>query len=226
MASIRSGALTVIVVLGTGIAGDRASAIGFDLDVGCTIGNVSGADACISPVPGGNGGNVGTAQLDAYDYPAPDTTTTGAFGLTGWKQISDIGSVGSASDNGILSITNGGDWKSGTWRIAAGFAFAPGATYALALKGGTDNAVYRLTSAIVAGVSYGWSAGDLTTPNGRNITALSNIALFGTADLVKVVPPGTVPPNPPISVVPLPAAGWLMMAGLAALASLRLRRAA
>jgi hypothetical protein len=191
--------------------------------VNCTIGNVGGADACISPVPGGNGGNVEAPEMNGYVYAGG--SPTGAFGLTGWKVISDIGIAG--ANNGsptgtgnILRITGGGT-TSGTWSIAPGFAFAPSATYALALKGAKDNAVYRLLATVMADTWYAWNANDLTN-NGGNTAALSNIALFGTADLV--ASPSTVPPTPPISAVPLPAAGWLMLAGLAALAGLRQRR--
>lgn len=160
----------------------------------CDILNFTTSTECISPVSGGDGGNVKVEQMNGQSI----------FGYDDWTEIakSDVG-----DPNDIFSLTISNDGKSGTWTLIAPYTWGEG-VYAFAIKGAVDNAVYLMDKAYTFGT---WNTIDLENKGG-NDPALSNITLFGTTD---------------VSVVPLPAAGWLLLMGIGGLgvASRRRRKA-
>jgi hypothetical protein len=193
----------------------------------CTVANVKtsvarNALACVAGLTGGPGSNVTTAQMNA---------SSGVFDKTGWIDLGKVDLPGTAG--GLLEIGFDADARTGTWKLRDGLGFAPGGHYALALKAGAvpggpngvpkggpngkgpslaslvtgtgpvANAVYLLD---ITGTSGTWSTADLIN-NGGQVPELSNITLFGT-----------------VAPVPLPAAAWLLVGGLAGLGAVARRR--
>jgi hypothetical protein len=173
----------------------------------CDIANFTTSTDCVSPVTGGPGGNVTVTQMNAGP---------GVFGSTAWSLIDAISSTllpgPQDSDDGFFTFAYDGDLQSGTWSLNPLYTWGAG-LFAFAIKGATDNAVYLMDTDFTSGT---WTVNDLEGPRGGT-PDLSNVQLFGTADLVL----RDVPPPPAI---PLPAAGWMMIAGLGALAALRRRK--
>lgn len=102
----------------------------------------------------------------------------------------------------FVEIASIGD-PSGTWKLINPVT---GKMYAISLKGSTQWAAYLLS-----GLQGTWSTEDLNTPSG-NQPDLSNVVLFHRA--------GEIPP------IPLPAAGWLLLAGVGGLVAMRRKKAA
>ena len=168
----------------------------------CDILNFTTSTDCISPVTGGSGDNV---TADAMNDFGPD----GAFGHTGWTLLdyldnpenADVGDTQNSKD-GLFSITYMAPlYKQGTWALNPLFNWGAG-KYAFAIKGATDNAVYLMDLAFRDG---NWFVNDLLNAGGNN-PDMSNVRLFGTE---------------PLAPIPLPAAGWLLLAGLGGLAAAR-----
>jgi hypothetical protein len=182
----------------------------------CSILNFTVSTFCISPVPDsggpGGGGNV-TAQ---------DMNALPAFSAIGWSLLDEIGSVSlgngsQMSSGGLFTFDYDNDLQSGTWSLNPLWTWGTG-IFAFVIKGANDNAAYLMDKNFTSG---DWTVLDLD-PNGNGGPPdLSNVRLFGTSGLVDNPPPP--PPPPP---VPLPAAGWLMLAGIGGLAALRRRRKA
>lgn len=172
----------------------------------CDILNFTTSTECISPVGGGPGGNVTAASMNNFG-------TDGAFGLTGWMLIDELDRPGSpapgvgdtqASDNGIFSITYEAPlYKQGTWALNPLWNWGAG-SFAFAIKGATDNAVYLMDLSFRDGL---WFVNDLSNPGGN--PDMSNIRLFGTAQLAPI---------------PLPAAVWMLLAALGGLFVMGRRR--
>jgi hypothetical protein len=95
----------------------------------------------------------------------------------------------------------------GTWSLLPGLTFAKGASYALALKGGPNTIFYQLNTSATSGT---WSTADLLVGKKNNQAGLSNIQLYGT--------------KTPVAPVPLPAAAWLLIGGMAGFGALARRR--
>jgi hypothetical protein len=91
---------------------------------------------------------------------------------------------------------------SGTWSFAADPSRPHRPAY-MAVKSPSSWALYALDGAR----SGTWSTAGLMTANGRRQAPVSHISFYGGA-----------------AVVPLPGAGWLLVAGLGALAQVRQRR--
>jgi hypothetical protein len=168
----------------------------------CNPTNLTTSTACQDDIPGGPGGNVTTTQMNAFNGGA------GVFGVSGWT---DLGKIETTSAAGVFpsdyfSVTTNGGNASGTWSLNADYKFTAGASYAFVLKGGTDNVAYLLDSSVTSG---SWTNLDLFTPNGKNNAGLSNMTLYGTTT-----------PAP----VPLPAAAWLLVGGIAGLGAVARRR--
>lgn len=198
---LKTIATTAVFAVGMMIGAQSANAT---VVATCDIINFTTSKDCISPIAGGPGGNVRAQEMNDYG-------TDGAFGFDDWKLIASIGSVSDTSNQFSdgspfsFSITLGDDGKqSGTWALNPLLTWGTG-EYAFVLKGSTDNAAYWMDTAFTSG---SWNVTDLFNP-GENNPDLSNIRLFGTAVLAPI---------------PLPAAGWLMLAGLGGLAAMRRRK--
>lgn len=166
----------------------------------CSTANLTTSTACQAGIPGGPGGNVFEAQMNGFGGGA------GVFGVNTWADLGKIETTegGGSFASTYFSFTSNAGNGSGTWSLNPGYEFAPGASYAFVLKGGTSNVAYLLDTAFG---SDSWTNLDLFTPNGRNNAGLSNATLFATA-----------------APVPLPAAAWLMLGGLAGLGAAARRR--
>jgi len=174
----------------------------------CDILNFTTSTECISPVGGGPGGNVTADSMNNYG-------TNGAFGITGWSLISELERVGTpaAGDTAfsdgnpyVFSITYEDPlYEQGTWALNPLFDWGAG-SFAFAIKGATDNAVYLMDLAFRDGR---WFVNDLHHAGGN--PDMSNIRLFGTAQLAPI---------------PLPAAVWMLLAALGGLFVLGRRRKA
>jgi hypothetical protein len=173
----------------------------------CSLANFTVSVACDGDFAVANqGGNVAGSDINGLFF------ADGAP-ISGWAEIDAIGSVNSTGvqtgANGLFRI-NTTNTSSGTWELINPFAFDASKYYVFALKGATDQVAYFMDIASLFG---NWTNGDLQTPNGQmNLAGLSNIRLF------------EAPGNP--SVVPLPAAGWLLLAGVGGLAAMRRKKTA
>ena len=134
----------------------------------------------------GPGGNVRETEMNA----AP-----GVFGITNWVSIEKLDTTNGVDDltgSFILLTSNAGN-TSGTWSLAPGFFFAPGASYAFALKGATNNVVYLMDTAFTSG---NWTNDDIPPQGGGPnppTPGLSNLTLFGTEPLSQVPLPAALP---------------------------------
>ncbi len=210
-------------------------------EVGCELENFTVSVACIAGFPVvNNGGNVAGGDLDGL-------FSVGGVVLTGWSQIDKIDTVEVAGtqngNNGLFYITTDAANTEGEWGLLADFVFDPTKYYIFALKGATMQVAYLMDSEVLAGLWQNDDLGYLHQPgngngngngNGKgkgsanaapvwNVPGLSNIRLFEVAG--RPYTPDE-PGDDPVAPVPLPAAGWLMIAGLGALAAVRRRRKA
>ncbi len=170
----------------------------------CSTANLTTSTACQSDIPGGPGGNVTPAQMNGFNGGA------GVFGTNAWD---DLGKINTTDAPGVFnsdyfSVTTNAGNGSGSWSLNPEFKFAKGASYAFVLKGGKSNAAYLLDTSFASGT---WNNLDLWTPNGKNNAGLSNMTLMGSQA-----------PAP----VPLPAAIWLLMGGVAGLGAVARKRKA
>ncbi|WP_245298721.1 VPLPA-CTERM sorting domain-containing protein [Pseudotabrizicola sediminis] len=181
----------------------------------CNIGNFTTSTACLAGIPGGTGGNVKTGQMNGFNAGA------GVFGYNEWSLLTKLetnSSGGTSLDDdsplAVFSLTSNPGNSGGMWSLIDSFSFATNMVYAFVLKGSGSNVAYLLNTA--ASQEGGkWTNLDLFTDSENN-AGLSNISLFSAK--------GDAPPPPPT--IPLPAAGWLMIAGLGGLAALRRRKRA
>jgi hypothetical protein len=96
------------------------------------------------------------------------------------------------------------DDKNGTWSFAGNSSLTHLPAY-MAVKAATNWALYALDGAL----GGSWSTAGLMTPNGKNQAGVSHISFYNS-----------------VAPVPLPAAGWLLVAGLGGLGALARRRRA
>lgn len=204
MMNLKTLALAGVFAVGSTLALQAATVKDLGGGVSCTYGGdddagVSISTDCTQASPLGNGGNTTLVEMNGQSL----------FSIDDWSFADKIDNI----DEGItlgdffkitftdFVIENGKtEAKAGTWELLAGFSFAPGESYAIALKSATSSFVYLLDPAFSSGT---WSTVDL---GGK---AISNMTLFGT-----------------VAPIPLPAAGFLMLGALGALGVAARRRKA
>lgn len=171
----------------------------------CDLANLTVSVACDGDFSTANpGGNVAGGDLDGL------FALDGQI-LTGWSLLDQIGSVDSSgtqvSAGGLFEFTTT-DRESGTWSLINPFAFAANKLYIFTLKGSTDQVAYVMDGASLLG---SWANGDLSTGFPRfNTPQLSNVRLFEIET----------------AVIPVPAAGFMLLLGLGGLAAVRRRKSA
>ena len=110
------------------------------------------------------------------------------------------GAVPGEDYTGAFKIDFASD-KAGTWSFTAG----PGLTHApayMVVKAATNWALYALDA-----LAGDWSTAGLMTPNGKNQAGASHVSFYNS-----------------VAPVPLPAAAWLLIAGLGGLGVVARRR--
>jgi hypothetical protein len=96
------------------------------------------------------------------------------------------------------------DDKNGSWSFTGDASLTHLPAY-MAVKAATNWALYALDGALAGS----WSTAGLLTPNGKNQAGVSHISFYNS-----------------VAPVPLPAAGWLLLAGLGGIGALARRRRA
>ena len=206
MMSTRIGAVVLALGVAGGTLGMSTSA---SQALTCSTAHFTTSIDCISPVPGGPGGNVTATTMNRYD------DGNGAFGVTGWRLLAKA-DVPRGFESGdtvrsepfLFSITiDDSGALYGTWKLNPLFTWDPDAEFAFALKGATGNAVYHMDKDFTEGR---WSMAGLFTPGEtKNNPGLSNIRLFGTDDLAPI---------------PLPASVLMILGAIAAMLGVTRRR--
>lgn len=169
----------------------------------CDLANLTVSVACDGDFStANNGGNVAGTDLDGL------FSLDGQV-LTGWSLLDQIGSVDSSGEqvsaDGLFEFTTT-DRESGSWSLIDPFAFAANKLYIFTLKGSTNQVAYVMDGATLLG---DWSNGDLSTKKFK-IPQLSNVRLFEIET----------------AVIPVPAAGFMLLLGLGGLAAVRRRKSA
>ena len=128
----------------------------------------------------------------------------GIFGLTGWNELLKVnGSSGEESGSGItLKVTANGAETSGSWEVQS---FAGFEDVMFVLKGGNTFSAFLMNTSILSGT---WNNLSIFNPSGGN-SGLSHFTVYAT---------GTP------AVIPLPAAGLLLISALGGLAAMRRKR--
>jgi hypothetical protein len=196
-------AAVVAAVLGLGAAPGMAST--------CSPANVTSASACAGEISGNDkdttGGN-GTVNVNTFNDPLPTLYTgyvpafgeIGLFGQTTWNEVGRVDRPG--TEDGTLNLTYDAGNKSGGWSIDGNWAGITSAM--LVIKGSNGFIAYLLDLTSTSGT---WSTVGLVN-NGGNRPAISHGSLYTVA------------------AVPVPAAGFMLLAGIGGLAALRRRRKA
>ena len=170
----------------------------------------SGA-AMATPValPAVSGTFLGLTNGDNDPFPDPFMGSPALYKCdgAGTGDCTDVNGPGTLNYSAAFNITFdpkvGNEFKSGTWSFTA--AGAPLLPTKLVIKAGNGFAAYDISKLVyVSGVVTGvWSTVDLESKG------VSHISFYDGA----------------LTPVPLPAAGWLLIAGVGALAALRRRNA-
>ncbi len=125
----------------------------------------------------------------------------GIFGLTGWSELLKVDdSSGEESGSGItLTVTSDSDDSAGTWAVNS---FAGFENVMFVLKGGNTFSAFLMNTSILSG---NWNNESIFNPGGNN-PGLSHFTVYAS---------GTP------AVIPLPAAGLLLISALGGLAAMR-----
>lgn len=151
----------------------------------------------------------------AYDGNDSNQNLDGVFGLNDWTQIVKVDdpATGGTGNGVTLTVGNPGG-TSGTWSVDTWGGFT---TVMAVLKGGPTFSAYELDTTL--GTFGSWDTSGILKGNDTPGPGLSHLTLYWT---------GT-PPDPTggtIGAVPLPAAMWLLLAGIGGLAAIGRRRSA
>ena len=125
----------------------------------------------------------------------------GIFGLTGWNELLKVdASSGEESGSGItLTVTSNIDESAGTWAVNS---FAGFENVMFVLKGGNTFSAFLMNTSILSG---NWNNESIFNQSGNN-PGLSHFTVYAS---------GTP------AVIPLPAAGLLLISALGGLAAMR-----
>lgn len=192
---MRVALLAAVAALGLTVSGIQASAATCNADA---LGKISGASAC----------ETGSTNNDFLSTPL-QVNEDSLFDISTWTYLGKLNFEGDSENPALLGISGG--LQAGTFSIAQSI-FDAYDTLMLVLKGGNGENTnpnyvgYLLTSRTG---SYGTPFFNLDNGNLKDI---SHITLYGAVD--------DETPS-----VPLPAAGFLLVAGLAAMAGLGRRKA-
>jgi hypothetical protein len=179
-------------------------------EISCDTENFSGSTSCRINLGDNNGGNVTVSGLN--------NSVFGTFLSTDNPTWIELGALDANQPGGSpfsVDYSNGSPFG---WSLALGFMFDPLATYAFAIKSAAGPAVAPDAFNVVYLMDNAVSSGSFNTSDLAQ--GFSNIRLFGTQRLTNV------PPPPPTNPVPLPAAGWMLLAGIGGLAAWGRRRRA
>lgn len=168
---------------------------------------VTPSTACFVGEDGvGGSGNDSAAILNAV-------SPSGLFGLTGWELIARDNDLDGTDTGMVSALTVVGSLTSGALSIASSL-YATYSDIVIVLKsgGGLTPDFWVAYKAKTGTVDFDYQSIFMNKKD--KIGELSHISLYGVK--------GDEPPAP----VPLPAAGWLMVAGLGGLAALRRRKRA
>lgn len=125
----------------------------------------------------------------------------GLFGRTNWAQLAKFDTPGGGSNTNGLSLSGN------NWSFAGSLLYD---AVAIVLKQSNTFSAYLFVGGLA-------SSGTWSTPGfGQQSGGLSHMSIYTSGDRI-------VPPPPPPPVVPLPAAGFLMLGALGGLAALRRR---
>lgn len=171
----------------------------------CNMVNFTTSTQCDDSLPSGSGAS-GNVDADVMNDQA-NSGTNSIFGISGWSELAELNAPDSIVSGSttqstgtpyLFSVTYGSPdpGKNGTWTLNPTLTFGSG-SYAFVIKGAQDNAAYLMDTSTTSGT---WNVNDLANSGGN--PDMSNIRLFGTTGL---------------TVVPLPAAAWLMFAAFGGL---------
>jgi hypothetical protein len=148
------------------------------------------------PFGGKEKGLYGTFNGHEIDSPSLSKCDV-SYGRCTWEN----GAVEGEDYTGAFQVGFSND-KNGTWSFIGGSSVTHLPAY-MVVKAATNWALYALDGAL----SGDWSTSGLMTPNGKNQAGVSHISFYNS-----------------VAPVPLPAAGWLLAAGLGGLGALARRR--
>lgn len=196
--------VAAMVSMSSGMAGARTTcsgALASDGMTGCAsyvtgVGNPAGGD----PLSAGDLFGDGMAWFELgtqLEKGSDDTITFGAFAAT-------------FDPDGPYGVATAGTWHVDFWPGAATSEIA------FVLKAGPEYAAYQMDQRAES-LSGAWSTALLTSKKGPR--GISNISVWAK-------PGGKIPPDPFVAPapIPLPAAAWMLMAGIGGLYGVRRSR--
>ncbi len=154
------------------------------------------------------GGSSASACEGAYAGNDSNSKLDGIFGIDGWTEIAKV----NIPERGFGPFTSGsltvnGAGKSGAWGVTGWKDNSP---VMAVLKGGPTFAAYLLND--LSYTSGTWNTDGIFRGSNKSGPALSHLTFYA----------GGPTPTP----IPLPAAGWLLLASLCGLAGMKRRKAA
>ena len=219
--SIAAGALLFA------LAPFAASAATINSDMACDLGDVTmdgaSAEQCFGKTTNSNNDNLADFNNDEFVAEEPiDSPGMGLFGYQDWAFLAkdeDTGPTGSISldvddgEGGSAWSANAGDWTSGDLSLFDHVV--------VVVKTSNSWAAYLFTGDAIADFGT-WTTAAFPT-NNEGSRALSHLSLYGGCSDPDGCDGGGDNPN---GEIPLPAAGWMLLAGVGGLAAMRRRKKA